>query len=118
MEQALNLPEDPEDLRRLVLTLTRENRQLKAQQDTLQEYIRLLLHKRFGAQSEAYRGGQSDLFNEAEATTEDGGDSESSTSLDAGPVGIIGECFCTGNPFGQARSQSLTPRTAPYRHYP
>jgi transposase len=85
MEQALNLPEDPEDLRRLVLTLTRENRQLKAQQDTLQEYIRLLLHKRFGAQSEAYRDGQTDLFNEAEATAEDGGDSESMTPIDAEP---------------------------------
>jgi transposase len=81
MEQALNLPEDPEDLRRLVLTLTRENRQLKAQQDTLQEYIRLLLHKRFGAQSEKYRAEQSDLFNEAEAYTED--DFESLSQIDA-----------------------------------
>jgi transposase len=85
MEQALNLPEDPEDLRRLVLALTQENRQLKAQQDTLQEYIRLLLHKRFGAQSEAYRGGQSDLFNEAESIADDDGDSERMTPIDADP---------------------------------
>jgi transposase len=81
MEQALNLPEDPEDLRRLVLALTREIQQLKAHQDTLQETIRLLLHKRFGAQSEKFRAEQSDLFNEAEAYTED--DFESLSQIDA-----------------------------------
>jgi transposase len=77
MEQALDLPEGLEELRRLVLALKRENCQLKAQQDSLQETIRLLLHKRFGAKSEKYPAGQSDLFNEAEAYAEDGDDPES-----------------------------------------
>jgi transposase len=77
MEQALNLPEDPEELRRLVLALTQEVSQLKAHQNSLQEIIRLLLHKRFGAKSEKYRAGQSDLFNEAEAYAEDSDDPES-----------------------------------------
>ena len=77
MEQALDLPEDLEELRSLVLALKRENCQLKAQQDSLQETIRLLLHKRFGAKSEKYPAGQSDLFNEAEAYAEDGDDPES-----------------------------------------
>ena len=76
MEQALDLPEDLEELRSLVLALKRENCQLKAQQDSLQETIRLLLHKRFGAKSEKYPAGQSDLFNEAEAYAEDGDDPE------------------------------------------
>lgn len=67
MEQALELPEDPQALKRLVLDLVRENRQLKVKQDTLEEQIRLLLHKRFGSNSEKYRAEQSDLFNEAEA---------------------------------------------------
>jgi hypothetical protein len=66
MEQALELPEDPETLRQIVLSQAREIRQLKAQQDQLQEQIRLLLHQRFGANSEKYRAEQADLFNEAE----------------------------------------------------
>jgi transposase len=73
MEQALNLPDDPEELRRLVLALTQEVSQLKAHQNSLQETIRLLLHKRFGAKSEKYPAEQSDLFNEAEAYGEDEG---------------------------------------------
>jgi transposase len=77
MEQALDLPEDPEALRLLVLALTREVQQLKAHQSNLQETIRLLLHKRFGIKSEKYRAEQSDLFNEAEAYAEDGDDPES-----------------------------------------
>jgi hypothetical protein len=44
MEQALDLPEDPEALRLLVQALTREVQQLKAHQSNLQETIRLLLH--------------------------------------------------------------------------
>ncbi|MDD2660276.1 MAG: IS66 family transposase zinc-finger binding domain-containing protein [Methylococcales bacterium] len=83
MEQALTLPKDPEELRLLVLALTREVQLLKAHQDTLQETIRLLLHKRFGAQSEKYRAEQSDLFNEAEAYAEDGGDVESLSPFNA-----------------------------------
>jgi len=66
MEQALNLPDDLDTLRTLVLKLQQENRHL-------QEQVRLLLHKRFGAKSEKYPAGQSDLFNEAEAYGEDEG---------------------------------------------
>ncbi len=77
MEQALDLSEDIEELRILVLILKQENCRLKAQQDSLQETIQLLLHKRFGAKSEKYPAGQSDLFNEAEAYAEDGDDPES-----------------------------------------
>jgi transposase len=77
MEQALDLPEDPEALRLLVHALTREVQQLKAHQSNLQETIRLLLHKRFGAKSEKYPAGQSDLFNEAEAYAEDSDGPES-----------------------------------------
>lgn len=72
MEQALELPEDTEALRQIVLSQARQIRQLKAQQDLLQEQIRLLLHQRFGAHSEKYRAEQADLFNEAEAYAEDG----------------------------------------------
>lgn len=72
MDQALELPEDPETLRQLVLSQAREIRQLKAQYDHLQEQIRLLLHQRFGAHSEKYRAEQADLFNEAEVYAEDG----------------------------------------------
>jgi transposase len=43
----------------------------------LQEQINLLLHKRFGANSEKYRAEQADLFNEAEAYAEEGGEAES-----------------------------------------
>ena len=58
--------------------LARENERLKAEIATLrsknsilQEQINLLLHKRFGANSEKYRAEQSDLFNEAEAYAEE-----------------------------------------------
>jgi transposase len=82
MEQALDLPEDPEALRLLVLALTREVQQLKAHQNSLQETIRLLLHKRFGAKSEKFPVEQSDLFNEAEAYAEDVDGSDSFTQVD------------------------------------
>jgi len=72
MDQALELPEDPETLRQLVLSQAREIRQLKAQYEHLQEQIHLLLHQRFGAHSEKYRAEQADLFNEAEVYAEDG----------------------------------------------
>jgi transposase len=77
MEQSLDLPEDIDALRVLVLKLQQENHHLRDKQTQLQEQIRLLLHKRFGAQSEKYPAGQSDLFNEAEAYAEDGDDPES-----------------------------------------
>ena len=70
MEQALNLPNDLDALQALVLKLQQENRHL-------QEQVRLLLHKRFGAKSEKYPAEQSDLFNEAEAYAEDSDDAES-----------------------------------------
>lgn len=71
MEQALDLPCDIDALRVLVLKLQQENRHLRDKQTQLQEQVRLLLHKRFGAKSEKYPAVQSDLFNEAEAYAED-----------------------------------------------
>jgi hypothetical protein len=102
MEQALDLPEDPEALRLLVQALTREVQQLKAHQSNLQETIRLLLHKRFGAKSEKYPAGQSDLFNEAEAYAEDSDDPESLLPTTA-EADLSADAFAP-NPFGQARS--------------
>jgi transposase len=71
MEQALELPNNVESLQQMLRTLTRDHRQLQFKYDSLQEQIRLLLHKRFGANSEKYRAEQSDLFNEAEAYAEE-----------------------------------------------
>jgi transposase len=67
MKQALDLPDDIDALRDLVVKLQRENRLLRDKQTHLQEQIRLLLHKRFGANSEKYVPGQGDIFNEGEA---------------------------------------------------
>jgi len=83
MEQALELPEDPQALKRLVLDLVRENRQLKVKQDTLEEQIRLLLHKRFGSNSEKYRAEQSDLFNEAEAYCDDSAELDEAAPIES-----------------------------------
>jgi len=58
-------------LRELVVKLQGEVQHLTSQKNHLQEYIRLLLHKRFGAPSEKYIAGQGDLFNEAEAYAEE-----------------------------------------------
>ena len=78
MEQSLEPPDDIEVLQKLISDLARENQQLKAQNITLsgknsilQEQINLLLHKRFGANTEKYRAEQADLFNEAEAYAEE-----------------------------------------------
>jgi chaperonin cofactor prefoldin len=49
MEQALELPNNVESLQQMLRTLTRDHRQLQFKYDSLQEQIRLLLHKRFGA---------------------------------------------------------------------
>lgn len=97
MKQALELPEDIETLRQLVLTQAREIRQLKAHQDTLQEQIRLLLHKRFGANSEKYRVEQSDLFNEAEAYADDGVEAD---------VGVEPVCAERGEPTGPSSADA------------
>jgi len=75
MEQRVDLPDDIETLRDMVIQLQGEIHCLKSQKGYLQEQIRLLLHKRFGAQSEKYPVAQSDLFNEAEAYAEDGSES-------------------------------------------
>jgi hypothetical protein len=122
MEQAFDLPGDTETLRQLVLALTQEIQQLKAQQDTLQEHIRLLLHQRFGANSETYRAEQSDLFTEAEATAEDGGDVDD--TAEAGVESVSAETnravsgrFISSDTTGQTRPQSVTPRPAPHRHH-
>ena len=104
MKQALELPEDIETLRQLVLTQAQEIRQLKAHQDTLQEQIRLLLHKRFGANSEKYRVEQSDLFNEAEAYAEDGVEAD---------VGVEPVCAERGEPTGPSSADALKPHPPP-----
>lgn len=78
MEQVLEQPDSIEALQKLIGELARENKQLKVENVTLlgknsilQEHINLLLHKRFGANSEKYRAEQSDLFNEAETYAEE-----------------------------------------------
>lgn len=71
MKQPLDLPDDIAALRELVVKLQGEVQHLTSQKNHLQEYIRLLLHKRFGAHSEKYSAGQGDLFNEAEANAEE-----------------------------------------------
>jgi len=78
METELELPNDIDALRRLAADFARELRQLKAQNAVLQEQIHLLLHKRFGANSEKYHAEQSDLFNEAEVYAEESGEAEAS----------------------------------------
>ena len=59
MEQSLESPDNIEALQKRINDLARENQQLKAQNITLsgknsilQEQINLLLHKRFGTNSE------------------------------------------------------------------
>ena len=78
MEQTLEIPDNLDALPKWVGELLRENKQLKVDNATLssknsflQEQINLLLHKRFGANTEKYRAEQSDLFNEAEAYAEE-----------------------------------------------
>ncbi|MFI3223091.1 MAG: transposase [Methylococcaceae bacterium] len=78
MEQWLELKNDVDSLQRMLRILTRDVQQLKVEVVTLsgknsilQEQINLLLHKRFGANTEKYRAEQSDLFNEAEAFAEE-----------------------------------------------
>lgn len=67
VEQTLDAQDNLDNLPAWVGGLLRENQRLKGQNVKLQEQINLLLHKRFGANSEKYRAEQSDLFNEAEA---------------------------------------------------
>lgn len=93
MKTVLELPDDPNSLLKLVGDLQRELKQLKTENVTLQhqntllqERIHLLLHKRFGANSEKYRAEQSDLFNEAEAYAEETGEAE--VALEAGMVEV------------------------------
>jgi len=83
MEHELKIPDNIDALQKLVGELARENQLLKVDNTTLasknsilQEQINLLLHKRFGANSEKYRAEQSDLFNEAEAYAEEGAETE------------------------------------------
>lgn len=90
--EEIELPDDVASLKQMIgllarekLSLSREFRQLQFERDKLQEQINLLLHKRFGANSEKYRAEQSDLFNEAEAYCEETGDAE----LEAGTVDAV-----------------------------
>jgi transposase len=78
MEQTLSQPNSAKTAQDVIANLARENEQLKAQiaallgkNSILKEQIHLLLHKRFGANSEKYRPEQADLFNEAEAYAEE-----------------------------------------------
>lgn len=80
MEQSLELPDDIEALQALVRQLLHENQHLKDQKAHLHEQVRLMLHKRFGANSEKYNANQADIFNEAEAYEEEGGNREAEVS--------------------------------------
>ncbi len=83
MKQALDLPDDIVALRDLVVKLQTEVQHLTHQKNHLQEQIRLLLHKRFGASTEKYCAQQGDLFNEAEAfAEEDSGLSDAGSAAD------------------------------------
>jgi transposase len=81
MEQLLDLPNDIDALRNLVVKMQEEIDHLRSRQLSLQEQIRLLLNKRFGSSSEKYCAQQGDLFNEAEAFAED--DSVNATDASA-----------------------------------
>ena len=69
------LPDDIEELKRLVREQAarheQERAQYQAQITSLQEQINLLLHKRYGASSEKFSPDQLPLFNEAEAQAEE-----------------------------------------------
>jgi transposase len=108
MEQRLDLPDDIESLRDMVIQLQGEIHRLKSQKDHLQEQVRLLLHKRFGAQSEKYPAAQSDLFNEAEVYAEDG--SEPFAADDTVPLGAE----ATGSPAPSTkRGRKALPKVFP-----
>ena len=86
MEQVLEIPDNIDALQKLVGELARENQLLKvdntvlsSKNTILQEQINLLLHKRFGANTEKYRAEQSDLFNEAEVYAEEASNTEALT---------------------------------------
>ena len=113
MEQALNLPNDLDALQALVLKLQQENRHLRDKQTHLQEQIRLLLHKRFGAKSEKYPAEQSDLFNEAEAYAEDSDDAESPFPITA-EAGLSAGALAPATPSSKRGRKALPtelPRT-------
>lgn len=82
MNKPLELPENTDDLRNLVMNLSREIKQLESKVSYYEEYINLLLHKRFGANSEKYRSEQADLFNEAEACAEEFPEQEAAVDVE------------------------------------
>ncbi|MEX2366616.1 MAG: hypothetical protein WD601_08425, partial [Pseudohongiellaceae bacterium] len=62
-----SLPDDPSALKSLLAELSEQLTDERQKVESLQEQIRLLLHKRFGASSERQvHPGQQSLFNEAE----------------------------------------------------
>jgi hypothetical protein len=78
MNEWLEIPENIDEMRKLLVDLAKQNRKLESKNTQLeiqinqyQEQIALLLHKRFGANSEKYSAEQSDLFNEAETYAEE-----------------------------------------------
>jgi transposase len=104
MKQALDLTNDINALRALVLKLQQENHLLRDKQSRLQEQIRLLLHKRFGASSEKYHAQQADIFNEAEAFVEENSLEETDLSASVEPSSAASD----GN-------QAATPANKPGR---
>ena len=78
MSAPIDLPEDLESLRALVLrqhaSLDANEQQLAEQAELircLEEYVRLLKHQRFGRSSERHPEAQLGLFNEAEVAADD-----------------------------------------------
>lgn len=113
MEQLLELPNEIDALRQLVVKLQHENQRLLTQQDRLQEQIRLLLHKRFGANSEKYRAEQSDLFNEAEAYAEASDDSGHSDDQAADSQALLASRQNSAQPAPKTPGRKALPQELP-----
>ena len=113
METELELPDNIDALRRLAADFARELRQLKAQNAVLQEQINLLLHKRFGANSEKYRAEQSDLFNEAEAYAEEGGEADVADAESPAPKAPVEAAITPEQPSSRKPGRKALPAELP-----
>src|SRR5512137_2188439 len=69
---ASSLPETRQELVDIIDTLTTKNEQLEAKVRWFEEQFHLARHKQFGASSERSVKEQRNLFNEAEAISEEG----------------------------------------------
>ena len=67
-----SLPENPQELVKIIGDLTTKNEQLEAKVRWFEEQFHLAQHKQFGPSSERSPKEQRRLFNEAEAIAEDG----------------------------------------------